>query len=63
MGYFEEVPAHRTLIFGDHIFGDTSARFNKHLFKLGPQKNIQVKMRLDDKEWYWIRSMGSDNRC
>lgn len=58
----EEIPAHRTLIaFDDHIFGDTSASLTEALVELESSKKYSGQMRLDDKEWYWIRSMGSDN--
>lgn len=58
----EEIPAHRTLIaFDNHIFGDTSASLTEALTELESAKKYSGQMRLDGKEWYWIRSMGSDN--
>jgi hypothetical protein len=58
----EEIPAHRTLIaFDKHIFGESSANLTEALVKLESRKKYSGQMQLDGKDWYWIRSMGSDN--
>jgi len=57
-----EVPNNRTVLsVDDHVFGVVSTSLTDRVGKLQSAKRYSGQFSLDDKEWYWIRSMASDN--
>lgn len=57
-----EIPDNRTVLFiDDHVYGTTSAPLTDQVAKLQSVKKYSGQFSLDDKEWYWIRSMASEN--
>ena len=57
-----EISNHRTLLFvDDHVYGAESTISADELVKLQSLKRYSGQFSIDDKEWYWIRSMASDN--
>jgi len=57
-----EIPNHRTVIaIDDQICGPAIANLPEACLKLRNSTKYSGSIEIDDKKWYWIRSMGSDN--
>ena len=57
-----EIPDNRTVIaIDDQICGPAIANFSEACINLRNASKYSGSIEINDKQWYWIRSMGSDN--